>query len=177
MRSAGNSRPSAGSRLRRKCGPDPLRSAGADKLPLPRITLTQRSNSLGPILLAVMTLMVVLSATDRVAVAQDRPTPGGTIKAEGTPEETASADPDAEVERTEDEKRRRKAMKIVSIVSLVLILLLIIGIIVILLSGRRLRWHILGRHRRVRFSKMDDLWWRKPEDADTPPDDNRTRED
>lgn len=64
----------------------------------------------------------------------------------------------------EKEKKRRHAFRMWAIVSLALLLLLIVIVIILLLSGRRLRWRILGHDRKVTFSKMEDLWWHKPDE-------------
>jgi len=74
-----------------------------------------------------------------------------------------TADTDAKAEKKDDKGRRDVARKVAA-VSLILILVLIIFVVTVMIVSRRMRARYLGWHRKIRFSKLWDVWWSK----DTP---------
>jgi len=62
----------------------------------------------------------------------------------------------------------RHAMRRVAAASLFIILLLILFVVLVMISTRRLRIRYLGWDRRVRFNKIWDIWWQKPEEKHPP---------
>jgi len=61
-------------------------------------------------------------------------------------------------------KKRREVLRKVALASLVIILLLIIFAVVVMIGSRRMRIRYLGWDRKVKFGKIWDVWWGKPEE-------------
>ena len=61
------------------------------------------------------------------------------------------------------ERARRAVWRKVAAASLLSILLLIIFTVFVMIYSRRMRIRYLGYYRRIRFSRIWDVWWQKPE--------------
>lgn len=64
----------------------------------------------------------------------------------------------------EKAKKKRAGVRKWAAVSLIIILFLIIVVALIMIVTRRLRIRYLGYDRKVEFGKVEDLWWKKPEE-------------
>jgi hypothetical protein len=60
-------------------------------------------------------------------------------------------------------KQRRDAVRKVAVVSLFIILVLIVFVVTLMIVTRRLRVRYLGWDRGIKFGKIWDVWWQKPE--------------
>jgi hypothetical protein len=69
---------------------------------------------------------------------------------------------------SDNETARRRAMRRVAASSLLMILILILFAVLVMMSTRRLRIRYLGWNRRVKFNKIWDIWWQKPEEKHPP---------
>ena len=68
----------------------------------------------------------------------------------------------------EKEAARRHAMRRVAATSLLIILILIIFTVTVMICTRRMRIRYLGWDRRIKFNKIWDIWWQKPEERKPP---------
>ncbi|KPJ53784.1 MAG: hypothetical protein AMS16_05115, partial [Planctomycetes bacterium DG_58] len=81
--------------------------------------------------------------------------------------------PDTEGEGPAEEEQRRgllhtaarDVMRTLAWISLCIILLLIIFVVVVMILNRRLRIRYLGWDRKIKFSKLWDVWWQKSEEG------------
>jgi|GEM_PF-5529645 hypothetical protein len=114
-----------------------------------------------------MAAALLLAWAPRELSAQ--PASGGTPAAqvrEG--DNTTVTGPGAAAPADDKETARRRAMRRVAASSLLIILILILFIVVVMMSTRRLRIRYLGWNRRIRFNRIWDIWWQKPEEKHPP---------
>jgi heme/copper-type cytochrome/quinol oxidase subunit 2 len=68
----------------------------------------------------------------------------------------------------QEQAARRRVMRRVAATSLLIILILIIFVVIVMISTRRMRIRYLGWDRSIKFNKIWDIWWQKPEEGKPP---------